>query len=661
MQASDFRGLTGKRFRLYSITSVSLYAFLAVQKTEQSRAGTVYRFGPYEADTKNEELRKLGTRIRLERKPWRLLLILLERRGEIVARTELQAALWGDGTFVDFEQGLNVAIKKLRAALSDSPDTPRYIKTVAGEGYQFIADAELAVDPCPPDPRALFPSPVLASNTSAPSDSASSSSIRPYHARWTWAALVAVVAIAMVLIGVRITSLKPNSLPHSEKPMLVVMPFANLTGDATQEYLSDGITEELSAELGNTNPKRLGVIARTSAMAYKNRHATISDIGKQLGVDYVLEGSLRRDGTEIRVTAQLVRVADQSHLWSESYDREMRDIFRLEDEITTNIVSAVGVSIPLADTKRQSRAHVVDPEAHEAYLLGRYYWNKRTPADYMTAENYFRQAIKKDPQYAAAYAGLAECGINTLPSVEAKAAALKAVALDPNSGETHTALGGVELFRELDVRAAERELKTALQLDPNYGTAHHWYSEVLRATDRFPEGLAEIKEAAKLDPLSLIIRTALAEALSEAGQQDAAMAQLKLVFAMDPHFAVAHEVLGDIYEESGMYAAAIHEYSLSGEYGRDLSASIGYLYAVSGRKQEALSVVARLRKSGASPFDLALINVGLGRNEDAITYLEKLSMDPDDLLLNLASDKRFAPLRSDPRFQGLLRRWKLVP
>jgi TolB-like protein/DNA-binding winged helix-turn-helix (wHTH) protein/tetratricopeptide (TPR) repeat protein len=630
--------------------------------TIDQRTGTVYGFGPYKADTKNEELRKLGTRIRLERKPWLLLILLLERQGEVVSRTELQRALWGDDTFVDFEQGLNVAVTKLRAALSDSPDTPRYIRTVAGEGYRFIADVEntlpAACEPSPTGSNSQFATRVLSSNPAAPPGSASPSSMRSYQPYWAGAAVVAVVAIAAAFIGVRITSLKPNSSPHPEKPMLVVMPFENLTGDATQEYLSDGMTEELSAELGNTNPKRLGVIARTSAMAYKNKHATISDIGKQLGVDYVLEGSVRRDGTDIRVTAQLVRVADQSHLWSESYDREMRDLFRLEDEIASNIVSAVGVSIPRTDAKVQSSAHVANPEAHDAYLLGRYYWNKRTPVGYMTAEKYFRQAIAKDPQYGVAYAGLCE---SFIPLPEAKTAALKAVQLDPNSGEAHTALGFINLFRELDLPAAERELKTAIQLDPNYATAHHWYSEVLGATGRFPEGLAEIKQAAKLDPLSLIIRTALAEMLSEAGQQDATLAQLKLVFAMDPHFAVAHEVLGDIYEERGIYEAAIHEYRLSGEYGRDLPGPIAYVYAISGRREQALNVLARLRESGASPFDLALVNVGLGRKENAISCLENLSLHPDDSLLVLVGDKRFAPLRSDPRFQALLRRWKLVP
>jgi TolB-like protein/DNA-binding winged helix-turn-helix (wHTH) protein len=628
-----------------------------VQTSERTQAGTVYRFGPYEADTKKEELRKLGTRIRLERKPWLLLLILLKRRGELVARTELQRALWADDTFVDFEQGLNVAVRKLRGALSDSPDAPRYIKTIAGEGYRFIADVEHIAAACEPSTS------VASKAVAAPPGPASPTSMRWYRAPWAWAAIVAVVAIAAVLTAVRITLMKPtSSTPHPGKPMLVVMPFENLTGDANQEYLSDGMTEELSAELGNTNPERLGVIARTSAMAFKNKHATISDIGKQLGVDYVLEGSVRRDGTEIRVTAQLVRVADQSHIWSESYDREMRDLFRLEDEIATNIASAVGVSIPLVQAKVQSRAHVVNPEAHEAYLLGRYYWNKRTPADYMTAGNYFRQAIKKDPQYAAAYAGLCESGIPVgIPLSEAKTAALKAVQLDPNSGEAHTALGFIELFRELDVPAAERELKAAIRLDPNYATAHHWYSGLLTATGRFPEGLAEIKEAAKLDPLSLIIRTALAETLSEAGQQDAAITQLKLVFAMDPHFPVAHEVLGDIYEGGGMYQAAIHEYELSGEYGRDLSSAIGYVYAISGRREQALNVLARLRESGASPFALALVNIGLGGKEDAISCLENFSLHPDDSLLVLAADKRFAPLRSDPRFQALLRQWNLVP
>jgi len=308
------------------------------------------------------------------------------------------------------------------------------------------------------------------------------------------------------------------------------------------------------------------------------------------------------------------------------------------------------------------RRHIPDPEAHDAYLLGRYYWNKRTPAGYRAGAGYFRRAIEKDPHYAAAYAGLAE---SRIPTSEAKAAALKAVELDPSSGEAQTALGWVELFREVDVPAAERTLNTAIELDPNYASAHHWYAFVLEATGRVAESKAEIAEAAKLDPLSLIIRLALAEALSGAGQQDAAVAQVKLVFDMDPHFPKGHETLGHIYERKGMYGAAIHEYEMSAQTGGDpLWAERGYLYAISGHKQQALSVLARLeemeRRSQVSPCDLALVNIGLGRKEEAIAWLQKASLKPDDFWLSLQVDSRFDPLRSNPRFQALLRQMKLL-
>lgn len=643
-------------------------------KTHDARLSEVrlYRFGPYELDLKRNELRKFGVRLRLEPKPMHLLVALLDHSGAVVTRAQLRQLLWGKGVFVDFEKGLSVVVTKLRAALNDSAEEPKYIETIAGEGYRFIAEAErvLAATPVPgPEQVEQSVPPSVPGNNQAHQPEPAQGPLVTGSVGQPWrkqrlaqlgAVLGGILLLATMAAVKRIWRRTPEQ-ERSGKLMLVVLPFENFSSDSNLEYLSDGITEELSTQLGNLNPQRLGVIGRTSAMVYKHRPQPISQIGKELGVGYVLEGSVRRTGEKLRVTAQLVEVSDQAHVWAGEYDRNIRDLVQVEDEVAREITRQVGVSVALESPQKLQR-HTPDPEAHQAYLLGRYYWNKRTPAGYGAGAEYFRRAIARDPQYAAAYAGLAESGI---PVSEAKAAALKAVELDPSSGEARTALGFIELFREVDVPEAEKTLKTAIELDPNYATAHHWYAFALEATGRAAESRAEIAEAAKLDPLSLIIRSSLAGALAAAGQPDAAMAQIKVVFDMDPNFPKGHGTLGYIYEQKGMYEAALREYELSDENGGDpMWAERGYVYAISGHRQEALAMLAHLQaqeeRAQGSAVEIALVNLGLGRREEAISWLQRALAERNDGWLMLGFDRRFDPLRSDPRFQDLLRRMKLL-
>jgi len=645
-----------------------------------------YRFGPYEADTTRGELRKFGIHVRLERKPWQLLITLLDHAGEVVTRSDLQHSLWGEDVFVDFDTGLNVAVKKLRGALCDSTEDSTYIETVVGEGYRFVADVEKVFFTAEA-PASASPEPIAA--TLVPEVPAYSSiQLGDAHVpqleqeaeprllagsighswlqkrnEWLWVAVVVFVVLITIAVT-RLTWRRPRQPDqvHAGKIMLVVLPFENLSGDPGQEYFSDGMTEELSEQLGNLSPQRLGVIGRTSAMTYKHSPRTISQIGKDLAVDYVLEGSVRRDGNKLRVTAQLVHVSDQSHVWAEDYDRDARDLLQLEDEVAGSIARQVGVSITPDQPTRSLNHHNPDPEAHEDYLLGRYYWNRRTPVGWETAEKYFRRAIEKDPQYAPAYAGLAECRI---PFEEAKAAAMKAVELDPTSGEARTALGRFELYRDLDVATAEDTFKRAIQLDPNYAIVHHSYGELLSLTGRFQEAITEKRQAAVLDPLSLVIKTALADALSLAGQHDAAEKELKVVFEMDPHYPSAHEILGNIYTRKGMYKEAIREYQKSEANGGDeMRGALGYSYALSGNRQDALRMLSHLReldkRSGSAAFDLAVVEIGLGNKEEALAWLEKAYEEHyDDSLLLLKVDPIFDPLRSDPRYVDLLKRMGL--
>ena len=371
---------------------------------------------------------------------------------------------------------------------------------------------------------------------------------------------------------------------------------------------------------------------------------------------------MRRDGNKLRVTAQLVHVSDQTHVWAEDYDRDARGLLQLEDEVAGSIARQVGVSITLDQPTKSLNHHNPDPEIHEDYLLGRYYWNRRTPIAWDTAEKYFRRAIEKDSQYAAAYAGLAECRI---PLGEAKATAIKAVELDAASGEARTALGRVELYRDRDIAAAEDTFKSAIQLGPNYAIAHHSYGELLAFTGRFQEAIAEKKQAEALDPLSLVIKGALAAALSLAGQQDAAEKELRLVFEMDPHYPSGHGILGGIYTQKGLYKEAIREYLASEAYGGDeVWGALGYAYALSGDKRDALTMLSKLQRlenrSKRAAFDLAVVEIGLGKKDEALAWLETAYQEHnDDGLLTLKIDPVFDPLRADPRFQNLLRRMKL--
>jgi TolB-like protein/DNA-binding winged helix-turn-helix (wHTH) protein/lipoprotein NlpI len=634
-----------------------------------------YRFGPYEADISRNQLRKFGLRVRLERKPWQLLIALLQRPGELVTRLELQHALWGDDVFVDFEHGLNVAVKKLRGALNDSAEAPVYVETVAGQGHRFIAEVERVF----PD-AAASPSAELLRDPLTQKDSLQLLAVRRPEERvasipaggarqfWlqkrkVWSAAAVVVCAALLAVAAAKLDwrrLRQPVRPNSGRTMLVVLPFENLSGDPGQEYLSDGITEELSAQLGNFGVQHMGVIGRTSAMTYKHSRTTIGQIGDDLAVDYVVEGSVRRDGNKLRVTAQLVQVLNETRVWAQSYDREMIDLLELEREVAAEIARHVGVSITIDQATKPNLPHIPNTAAHESYLQGRYNWYKRTEAGWKTGEEYFRRAIREDPYYAAAYAGLAECRI---PRSDALTAALKAISLDPNSGEAHTALGWVQMYRYLDLAAAGLAFARAIELSPNYSYAHYSYGVYLGFIGHTHDSITEIKQAVLLDPLSPLLKSGLALSLAQTGQVDDAMKQLRSIFETNPDFAVARESLGVILTQQGRYEEAIAEFRTKGRLGGDPNLSaIAYAYALWGKKEEALRTLSQLQKSESGPADLALVEIGLGHKEKAVAWLEKAYEDhDDDTLLNIKTDPVFDPLRSHPRFQDLVRRMNFPP
>ncbi len=631
-------------------------------------------FAPFAFEPSSGRLTKYGHRIKLQGKSAEILRCLLEEPGRLVTRAELEKRLWPDGTYVDYQLGVRVALKKLRDALGDSADNPVYIRTVRGEGYRFIAPVEEAsAGPVPPafaaatNPGAAAE---LPDRITHPGHELISSVPAAAVASQSWfrtMKLPLAVALCIALTLATVVELRSRSAHATDQPRkitLVVLPFENLSGDPAQEYLSDGITEELSARLGNLNPDRLGVIGRTSAMTYKRLPRTISQIGKELGVAYVLEGSVRRDANKVRVTAQLISTDDQVHVWAQDYDRDMQHFLNVEDEVASDIARRVGITMALRSEPPSKPSHVPNPEAYEAYLLARYYSYKRTPEGWSKCAQYSRRAVQKDPEYAAAYAELAACDWQAADSL---AVAMKAVELDPDSAEARTALSWVEFFKEWDFVAAAAALKTAIQLDPNYALAHHLYSAVLQGGGRLNEAIAEEEQAVRVDPLFLVSRVSLAEELSVAGQYDRAVAQVNQTLAIDPAYPKAHETLGLIYLRRQMYKEAIAELNASLRYGgRKPVAWLAYAYARSGAHHQALAMRSELQKaekkspSGDLSDDLAIVELGLGNIDAALAWLEKEYQQHDsDGPWGAKFDPIFEPLRSHPRFQALMARVQL--
>jgi TolB-like protein/DNA-binding winged helix-turn-helix (wHTH) protein/Flp pilus assembly protein TadD len=629
-----------------------------------------YRFGPYELRTRTRELYKQGSKLKLRLQPFQVLRILVERAGDVVTREELCDLLWSKETFVDFEHGLNTLIKELRGVLSDSASEPRYIETVPKLGYRIIVSVEVD-EPLPVNQAIAQPQTAAAENLlgqrTLPDRTPRVWAVR----RWPVLIGLTIGLIAGLSGYIHWSRSRVRSQPGG-RLMLAVLPFENLTGDAGQDYFSDGLTEEMIAQLGRLDPQRLGVIARTSVMHYKHGQEQLEQIGRELGVQYVLEGSVRRDADKVRITAQLIQMKDQTRLWARQYDRELSNLLALQGEIAQEI--AGGIQLTLGDHKRIDSAHQasLSPNAYEAYdlyLKGRYFWNKRTPQGFQRAVEYFQQATEKDPTYAPAYAGLADSyalmsGYNMVSPREimpkARAAALRAVELDDKLAEAHTSLAVIAQNYDWDWKTVEKEYRRAIELDPNYPTAHHWYAESLALEGRFDEAFVEIERARQLDPLSLIIATDYGAILYFSRQYDRAIKQLRAVLDMEPNFPRAHILVG-AYVQKGMYAEALADI----ERWRRIEDNpwswmmLAYVYGRSGQQEKARSALEKLeelnRRGETDSASIALAHLGMGDKEKAIAWLQKAYAE-HSIPTALKVDPIYDPLRSDPRFQELLRR-----
>ena len=493
---------------------------------------------------------------------------------------------------------------------------------------------------------------------------------------WDWRKIAVAGIVLLLILGPSVYLVEQQAGFHAKVPdgkvMLAVLPFENLGGDPDQEYFSDGLTEETIARLGNLNSQRLRVIARSSSMHYKHTGLGVTQIGRELGVDYLLQGTVHREGGIIRVTAELVQVRDQTHLWSRSYQSDVRDVLALQGDLTRGVAAEIQLKLTPEQQARLGGSHTTNPEAHEAYLKGLYFWNKITEPGMKEAIAYFQQAINLDPGYAEAYASLGSCygilgNLTAIPPDESfprnKAAALKALELDDAVSEAHAQLGYASVFYDHDWPRAEIEFRRALELNPSNANAHRGLAQYFVSNARFDDSLVEIEQARKLDPLSLGINSDQGWFLHFARRPDEAIAQLRKTLELDPSFGVAHFTLGNAYELKGEFDQAISEYQTAIALSGNLSGrigSLGHAYALAGKKDDARQILKRLKELSrhgyVSPYHTALIYIGLGEKEEAFAWLGKAANDRYWMMAFLKVDPRLDPLRSDPRFRDLLRR-----
>jgi TolB-like protein/DNA-binding winged helix-turn-helix (wHTH) protein/Tfp pilus assembly protein PilF len=665
----------------------------------------LYEFGPFVLDAGEHLVRRGGVRMELPPRAFDTLLVLVENSGRLMEKDALMRTVWRD-TVVE-ENNLSQVVYLLRRALRDGENGARYIETVPKRGYRFVAKVrELEPQEGNSDGRnggSSFGAPSSSTSHEGSFRGPSSSpGVAPtisgpdgdFHApsgagvsgletsgrnspawRGWMQGLVGGVAIVTVVVLLQGTAWKRRLFGEGDTGPIrsvAVLPMQNLSNDPNQEYFVDGMTDELITDLAQI--RELKVVSKTSIMHYKGTHTPLPQIGRELGVDAVVEGSVLRSGDRVRITAQLIRTATDRHIWAEAYDGDLKDVLSLQARVAEAITNQVKLNLTTEESGRLRRARAVNPEAFDLYLRGRYAWNQRNVEGFRRAIEYFNQAIEKDSNFALAYSGLADChtlltlyGEGVANMAEAQAAAEKALQLDSTLAEAHTSLAAVEILHAWDWQDAEREFHRALELNPNYAQAHHWYGNLLLGPEgRHEEAIMELQRAQELDPLSLIIKADMGFAYFLAGRYDSAMQAYEKVLAANPSFVPVHFYLSKYYEQTGQYDLWLKEtieadrldgFSQRGE-------SLQQLYAQGGF-QEAMEAMAKPAKSsglGNKPSEMyscsssATANALLGRNAPALNALEDCYRRSEPVLVYLKVDPVWTNLRPEPRFQDLLRR-----
>jgi TolB-like protein/DNA-binding winged helix-turn-helix (wHTH) protein/Tfp pilus assembly protein PilF len=650
---------------------------------EPQRPTSVVRFGTYEVSLQSGEVRKAGMRIRVQQQPMKLLEVLLERPGEVVSREELRGRVWTNESFGDFDQALNIAIAKLRTALEDSAENPRFIETLPKRGYRFIADVSVVDSDRNPKNSAPPAGEVsglqedlqekkIGAGSETQDDALTTGLVaakrRPWPTRRGIFALALVLILILSILAVWLFRLRGGA-PAGIRS-LAVLPLDNLSGDASQGYFADGMTDELITDLSQISALR--VISRTSVMVYKGARKPLPQIARELNVDAVVEGTVLRSGDKVRITAQLIDASTDKHLWSQSYEGELRDSLALQNRVASAIADQIRIKLTPQEQAALKNVKVVNPEAYQSYLKGRYFWNKRTGDGLKVALAYFNQAIEEDPKYAQAYSGLADTyallgdwqyAVMTPKEAfpKAKAAAIKALELDNALGEAHNSLAFILDGFDWDLDSGGEEFQRAIELNRGYATAHHWYSWHLSLLGRYDEAIAEMRKAQNLDPLSLIINADLAELLVLAHSYEDSIRQSRKTIEMDPNFALAHNQLAQAYLQQHKYDEAVGELQRAVQLsGRSpiCIANLARAYVASGKKGEAVPLLNELKKRARPGYsnaaEIAMIYASFGDMDQAMNWLEKgyeERFNPGVLLR-----PGFDPIRSDSRFQSLVHR-----
>ncbi len=598
----------------------------------------IFRFGAFAVDVRTGELTSAGRRTPLREQPLQLLLALLERPGELITRDELTRRLWPADTFVDFDRGLNKAMNHLRDALSDSAEHPQFIETLPRKGYRFIApvtqdpqDVEQAADGAPPTP----------------------SRTRVWLAVAAGVVAAIGIAIAADVRGPRSWMASRRAAPHITS--LAVIPLENLSDDPEQDYFADGMTDALITDLAKTGSLR--ITSRTSVMRYKGTKRTIKDVGRELDVDAVVEGTVTRSGSRVRITAQLIQVSTDMHLWAETYERDVSEIFELQRSVAMDIARRVNVVVRPLD-----RARMVQPEAYGLYLKGRYAFYQYTSQGWQRAIEHFNRAIERDPTFAAAYAGLADTYLvagayDAIPADEAltrgKAAAARALELDEGLARAHYALATAYTWYDWDWGNAEREFRRALELNPNDALGRNWHGGYLSLRRRHDEAIGEHERARDLDPLSSIVNANLTRALYWARRYDEAIAQARRTREMDPRFSVALFWLEGSLRHQGLFHEAVELRQLVST--PEQAQIIARTFERGGFNALLREGGERFRKSGALVI-AARCYAQIGEKEEALALLEACALRRCSSLVNVIVEPDFDVLRAEARFQQLVRK-----
>jgi TolB-like protein/DNA-binding winged helix-turn-helix (wHTH) protein/Tfp pilus assembly protein PilF len=625
-----------------------------------TQSSGILRFATFEVDLRAGELRKQGRRIKVQEQPFHVLTVLLQRPGEVVTREELRNQNWPPDTFVDFDNSLNTAINKLREALGDSADNPRFIETLPRRGYRFIAPVS-GID-----------------GGAATPDNEKGGDGRESLWRFRWiVAVVSLSVLAATLFAFNVFQVRERVLNDVRVPpiqSLAVLPLTNLSGDPAQEYFSDGMTDALITDLAQMGSVK--VISRTSSMRFRRTDKSLPEIARELNVDGIVEGTVQRSGDRVRITAQLIYGPADKHLWARSYERNMQDVLALQEELARAIVGEIKVKLTPQEQVRLGTNHSVNPEAYEVYLRGLAFSKNHGEQSTRISTEYFNRAIQIDPQWAAPYAQLARSYHWIASSghpefyAKSKTAALHAIGIDDSIAEAHSALAYVLHNYDWNWSGAESEYKRALELNPNYSEAHHGYAVLLAAAGRNEQAVAEIRRAEELDPLLNPLQVNLGVVLSCAGRHKEAIEQLQNTTDLNPKYSYARMELGMAYLRKGMYPEAVANLEKAVAAGKDdpdellYLGALAYGYAVAGRNREALKLLRELErqeangKPVAAGWDTGLYPVyfALGQKDQTFAWLEKAYKERSDSLLYLRCWPEFDRLRVDPRFADLVRR-----